>query len=374
MKVVLTHPFCWPHVRRGTERNIDELARYLTGRGHDVVTLSTSPDGPRDEAGPGGRRVLLAPVESGLLARLRLHAPHTFFFGCRRALRSLAADVVHSFHPMDGLASLRARRRRGYRTILQMNGVAVPGISCRRFLPPEGWLYGEAIRGADHRITCSGFIRGLVLEHYGMDSEIIPPLVNVAANTVGTGPPSSRPTILSVADFDVRRKGLRVLVRAFQIVRDRVADAVLRLSGRLSPELEREVLGPLPTAARSAVEVLGLGRVEDVPRQYREASVMALPAMWEPSGTVLMEAWSCGTPVVVPHHGGLPEFMADGVGVMFDPLTNAEETSNAEGLAAAIVEALGLAERPGTRRLCRAHAERFSWAALGPRVEALYAS
>jgi glycosyltransferase involved in cell wall biosynthesis len=275
---------------------------------------------------------------------------------------------------MDSLAAQRARRGRSYRTVLQMNGVAVPGVSCRRFLPPEAWLFRQAIRGADDRITCSQFIRQLLLEHYGMESHVVPPLVNVASYAAGDGPPDGRPTILSVADFDVRRKGLRVLVRAFQLVRDRCPDAILRLSGRLSEAVRREVLSPLPAPVLSAIEVLGLGRVDDLPRQYREASVMVLPAMWEPSGTVLMEAWACGTPVVVPRHGGLPEFMAEGVGAMFEPLTDAEETTNADGLAEAILQALALSERAETRPRCRSHAEQFSWAALGPRVEALYVS
>ena len=32
MRIVLTHPFCWPHVRRGTERNVAEMGRYLARR------------------------------------------------------------------------------------------------------------------------------------------------------------------------------------------------------------------------------------------------------------------------------------------------------------------------------------------------------
>ncbi len=44
MKVTITHPFCWPAVRRGTERFIAELAQHLVPYGHDVVTLSSTPN------------------------------------------------------------------------------------------------------------------------------------------------------------------------------------------------------------------------------------------------------------------------------------------------------------------------------------------
>jgi glycosyltransferase involved in cell wall biosynthesis len=87
---------------------------------------------------------------------------------------------------------------------------------------------------------------------------------------------------------------------------------------------------------------------------------------------VMFEAWAAGTPVVATNHGGPPEFMAEDVGVLFEPATEGQETHNADGLAEAILEGLALSERPGIRQRCRAHAGRFSWSALGPRIEAMY--
>jgi hypothetical protein len=66
--------------------------------------------------------------------------------------------------------------------------------------------------------------------------------------------------------------------------------------------------------------------------------------------------------------------MGDGVGALFEPLTGGEETTNARGLAEAILETIELADRPGTRERCRAHAERFTWQVWGPRFEHLYTS
>ena len=73
---MLTHPFCWPYLRRGTERNMDGLARYLHRRGHEVITLSTCPDGARTTSGDYGKQVLHASRWHPLLGKLRIEATH----------------------------------------------------------------------------------------------------------------------------------------------------------------------------------------------------------------------------------------------------------------------------------------------------------
>lgn len=375
MRVVLTHPYCWPYVRRGSERNIDVLSRYLIYKGYEVTTISTRPGvGTAVETTDAGRRILHAPLVFPLMSRMRIQTYHTFFFRCLHSLASVEADVVHSFFYSDSLAAHIVNRKRKYKTILQLNGLAVPGVSCYRWLPPEGWMLSQAITRSDHRITCSNFIRQVMLEHYQMDSHVIPPPVDVDSWSLGAGPPDGIPTILSVADFDVRRKGIRVLVKAFKMVREMVPAAVLKLSGRISPRVAEEAFNGLPEFARSGIEVLGLGRIEDLPSLYGTSSVMVLPSMWEPSGTVMMEAWASGTPVVATNHAGLPEFMSQDVGVLFDPLTNGEETMNIEGLAEAIMKGLALSQEQGIRERCRAHAERFSCSTSGPMIERIYAS
>ena len=99
---------------------------------------------------------------------------------------------------------------------------------------------------------------------------------------------------------------------------------------------------------------------------------MALPAMWEPSGAVLLEAMASGAPVVIARHGGLPEMINSQVGVEFDSETNGEETQNAKGLAEALLAALALSATDGIRERCRSHAATFSVDALGPRYEQIY--
>lgn len=372
MKVVLTHPYCWPYVRRGSERNLDNVARYLVGRGHDVTTVSSHPDHTTSEKDGSGLRLLHRPYKVPGMGLLHVETTHTFFFPAFRSLRSLQPDVVHSFFVTDALASTLARGRRHFRVLFQMNGIAIPGVSCRRF-PPEERIWRQALDRVDERLTCSRFIGELLQRHYGKDFHAIPPPLRIQDFPFGAVPAVNQPTILSVADFTVPRKGVRVLIKAFAKLKGKVRDARLRLSGRMPDALRQELLRDLPDAVSRDIEVLGLGAAGDVPQQYRDAHVMALPAMWEPSGGSMLEAWASGTPVVAPNHGGLPEYFVDGVGVLFDPQTDGQETQNVDGLTEALIAALELSTQPGTRERCRAHAEQFSTEAIGPQLERMYA-
>lgn len=369
MRIVLTHPYCWPYVRRGTERHLDCLARYLTSRGHDVVTISSRPGRGTVEMTSGGTRVLHSQMWTPAMSRLRVDPTHTFFLTTLRSVRHLSADVVHSFYFTDSLAAMLAGRWRGYRTILQINGIPVPEAFHR--LPPDRWVVKRAIESCDRLIVCSGFVSRLVRERYGVDSQVVLVPVDGELFVPGNGPLDGRPTILSVGDFDVRRKGIRVLARAFRLVKERLPSAKLRLCGRMSPRVRTEAFQALGESG-SDVEVLGLDA--DLPRLYREASVMVLPSMWEASGSVMFEAWASGTPVVATAHAGLPEFVNDDVGVLFDPGTDGQEALNVKGLADAIVEGLSLSQQAGTRTRCRAHAEQYSWTVLGPEIEKTYAA
>ena len=128
MRIVLTHPFCWPYVRRGSERQLDALSRYLTGRGHEVYTVSTCPQ-PRgfSERTDAGVRILHAGIDRPALMRCRLEASHMFFFGAMRSILKLRPDVVHSLYYIDSAAANLLKALRPHRTVLQLNGAPVPG-------------------------------------------------------------------------------------------------------------------------------------------------------------------------------------------------------------------------------------------------------
>jgi glycosyltransferase involved in cell wall biosynthesis len=288
---------------------------------------------------------------------------HFFLWQAWSKLRRMGVDAVHSWFFTDGLAAdWAAHPPQRHRTVLQINGVPVPGVSCYNRFPPEAQVYRRAAQRADCRIACSRFIAGQILEAYGVDAEVIPPPVNLQRYTLGPGPTAdSPPRVIAAGDFTVRRKGLRVLLEAFRLLRARRPEVTLQIAGK-HPEL--------PPA--EGLTFRGSLSSEDLVRLYQHSSCLVLPSMWEPSGTVLIEALACGTPVVATRHAGIPEFANADTGVLFDPLTNGEETTNADGLAEAMERGLELSRAPGIRERCHHFASRFSFEALGPKIEAVY--
>lgn len=372
MRIVITHPFCWPHVRRGSERQIEIIAGWLGERGHQITYLSTHPEGERLEEMPYGRRVLARPVRG--IAPLRIDERHTFLWTTLSRLGAMDAQIVHSFYFTDSLAASLARPRNRYRTVLQLHGLAVPGVSCRRFLPPEGFMLGQALRRADGVVTCSGFVARQMEEVYGVKPAVVHSAVHMESWPLGDGPEQDRPVILSVGDFTVRRKGGRPLVAAFSRLLEECPEAVLRLSGRMSRELECELRELAGERAARSIEFLGLGAPEDLPRHYQQASILAMPSMAEPSGGAMMEALASGAPVVAARHGGLPEYLDPGTSVLVEPGRNGEELDNIEGLTEGLLQGIRMSRVQGIRERCRRHAERFSVQALGAGYEELYAA
>ncbi|MDD2496749.1 MAG: glycosyltransferase family 4 protein [Desulfitobacteriaceae bacterium] len=101
-------------------------------------------------------------------------------------------------------------------------------------------------------------------------------------------------------------KGIDVLLRAFNDVADKIADAVLLIVGA----------GPKETELKDLANELGLGRRvifagyrEDVENIFPLIDVFVLPSRWEGLPMVLMEAMSFALPVISTDVGGIQELV-----------------------------------------------------------------
>jgi glycosyltransferase involved in cell wall biosynthesis len=150
--------------------------------------------------------------------------------------------------------------------------------------------------------------------------------------------PSSSPFVLNVARL-VADKAHEVLLEAFALLGDDLKEWRLALvgDGRLEGVL-RARAGGLGIAGR----VDWHGVVSDPYVYYRAARIFALPSRVEGTPNALLEAMSCGLPVVVSNGApGLLELVEDGVTGLVVPV------NDAAALAAAIRR---LADDP---QLCR---------------------
>lgn len=230
------------------------------------------------------------------------------------------------------------------------------------------------------RVVCSSrFIADKVIARYPWLEErvrVIPYGVDTARFT-----PSAKQLrhVILYAGRLAPERGIHILLRAFEQVREHYPDALLVVAGnvQLMPASllsnlgdKKEVQGWKRLGARyesllrretqRQEGVFLPGRVDQssMLKLYRTATVFVFPSLWnEPFGNVLPEAMACGLPIVATQSGGIPEVIEDNRSGML------KERGDADALAEAIgriFDNRDLAARMGSAARTRAE-EMFDW-------------
>jgi glycosyltransferase involved in cell wall biosynthesis len=138
----------------------------------------------------------------------------------------------------------------------------------------------------------------------------INPGVDTSAFTVdGPKIKSNGLTVLFVGRF-VPAKNIPLLLEAFAEVLKKVPDSKLILVG--DGPLKEKIVSKVDSLGISeSVQMPGYIKNDQLPQFYRTADVFALTSRHESFGMVLLEAMSCGTPVVASQVGAVPELISD---------------------------------------------------------------
>ena len=173
---------------------------------------------------------------------------------------------------------------------------------------------------------------------------------------------SEPPYILAIGTVEPR-KGLPVLVQAFDRIADAVPDVHLKIAGPTGWG-EGELTAGI-RAARRAARIHRIGWVDDRSTLIAGARVLAYPSLYEGFGLPPLEAMSLGVPVVATTAGAIPEVVGDAA-LLVPP---GDEPALSEALVAAVGDA------PTRQRLIAAGAARvelFSWQRAGSQLAQLY--
>lgn len=365
LRVAITNPYVWPHVRRGSERLLNDLAQHLVGAGHEVTVFAMAPEDAQ-ETRDGVRYELLR--ERWRSNRRQLGSLHYFAWALQERLRARPLDVVFCLNYFDAYAAVACRRRHGLDFRVVFQNVGIPTRRYFRAVPLDRWFMHAVLRQADQCLVLSEFARETLAREFGVTARVLPPPVAVGDFADSGAAPSRAPMLLFVGDVDEPRKGARVLCRAFVQLKQHRPDLRLRFVGRASPGT-RQALVDLPgvSSVRDSIEFEGVGRVELLPAQYRAAAVTVLPSVWEAFGLVLVESLAAGTPVVGARHGGVTDIIqGELVGELFDPGQFEQQSQAHADLATAIEAVLVRGKTPEVAAACAARAAHFGWAVQGP--------
>lgn len=266
----------------------------------------------------------------------------------RRILRSEAPDIVH----------LHSRRGADY-----LGGIAArlehyPVVLSRRVDNPEPrWLAPYKYRLYDKVIAISDYVRRslidsgisaqkIVVVPSAVDSEHYCPIKDRALLQQEFGIETGMLVVGMVAHF-IPRKGHRFLLEALPLVLERIPRLKVLCFGRGdgAAQFARQVV----RAGLSDYVTLA-GFRDDLHRLLGGLDVLVHPATREGLGVSLLQAASCGVPIVASRIGGIPEVVQDGItGLLVPP-------EDPPALADALVRILGDPNR--ARRMA---AEGRSW-------------
>lgn len=358
LRIVLSHVYSWPEVRRGGERYLHEVATALMKEGHRVTIVSTAQSSQRSTV-QGVRIEWMR----------RRHLPRRIFddqadevaFGFQIAgwMARRSADVWHALGTADAAAATLLGRAMKFRSVHTSLGLPDRGYWDAR---PDRALHNLVAGHVDSYICLSRSSAEGLKKGWGRSADVVGGGVDID-RFMPQERRHERPTLLYSGTLTDERKNLRLLLEAVAILRKTCPEVELWLSGPGDPST---LIADSPKAAQDAVVHLGLGSQEDQALRYGRSWVTVLPSKNEAFGLCLIESLACGTPIVALSDGGGPaEIVQPGIGVVSGP--------TASDLAGACAQAIELARHPGTVDACRSASEHHDWRrAVVPRLEEIY--
>jgi phosphatidyl-myo-inositol alpha-mannosyltransferase len=422
VRIALVSPYSWTYPG-GVTRHIEALSAELCAQGHEPDILAPfDPDDalsrrlhrgarpqwrePPANFVPLGRTIGIP--ANGAVSNLT-GTPHSVF-AIRGALRSGGYDVAHIHEPIVPLIGFDALMSSGelplvgtfhtYSTNLLSNGIGAvlmggrrrmnrlhariavseaAAWTARRFygghyrIVPNGVLldgaaknggaavgveYGGAAAGEGYGTAVAGEGTGGAAG-WGIEESKNRDAPCARGGEVVFG--NHRPLRILFIGQAVERKGLPVLLRAFEALREQIP-ATLTLVGASATEIAPMLLDD------RGVRALGKVSEEQKNEELCRAEVLCAPSLrGESFGMVLTEAFAASTPVVASDIPGYRDVARDGRDSLLVP----------PGDALALAEALrALALDPGRRAsmaaAAREHAERFSWAHVAEEIVDVY--
>ena len=371
VRIALVSPYSWTYPG-GVTRHIEALASELRRAGHEPRILAPhDPDDALSRRLHRGARPHSHPVPDGFVSlgrtvglpangavsnmALTPYSVHTL----RRELRSGGYDLAHVHEPVvpvvswDALCSAGALPLVGtfhtYSENTLTNGFAAVPLGARR-----------RMNKLHARIAVSEAAAWTARRYFGGHYRVIPNGVALQPSKIDDGTTGAAGEERSCSSEDelrilfigqaVERKGLPVLLRAFEALREHVP-ATLTLVGADPRDI-----------AHLALEdhgITALGKVSEQRKlaELGRADVLCAPSLrGESFGMVLTEAFASSTPVVASDIPGYRDVVRDGQdGILTPP-----------GDALAVAEALRrlALDAPMRARMARAareRAERFAW-------------
>jgi glycosyltransferase involved in cell wall biosynthesis len=279
-----------PKLYGGTERVVSYLTEELVRLGHDVTLFASG------DSSTSARLIASAPRALRLDPTVKDPLPHLVMMLERVRQLAHEFDVLH-FHVENVHLPM-------FRTLARKSLTTLHG---RLDLPELPALYREfremplaSISDSQRRFLPAANWAGTV--YHGLAAEVCP---------LNPSPPRGPGRYFAFLGRVSPEKGLE---RAIEIARR--AGVRLRIAAKVEAGADeryfRERIEPLLRGPR--IEFLGEVDESGKPAFLGNAAALLFPIDWpEPFGLAMIEAMSCGTPVIAWPNGSVPEIVDEGV-------------------------------------------------------------
>lgn len=363
----------------GAERFVERALRALVEQGVEVTLITRSWEGASQS---GFRQVTIDTAQAWLFGG-RTARDRQFAAGAIDEIAKGGYDIVQSHERIPGCTLYRAGDgvhaawlRHRMPLLSRMERLAQRISPYHRYvLAAEESMYSSP---ALKMVICnSRMVADELLEFYGIAEDKIA----IVQNGIDTdvfhprlrdehfesmrrffGVPDGAQVLLHVGS-GFERKGVPQLLRAFSLLNQRNSRLLIVGGDRKLAAMQR-------LAARLGVadKVVFTGPVKDVRPYYGMADGFVLPSLYDPCPNAILEAMSCGLPVVTSSTCGARDWIKEGVnGVVVGAL-------DVDGLAKALTRLCELSRLDSARMAAREAVEGLTLTAMSNRLLCLYGS
>ena len=386
MRVLLVSWEYPPVIEGGLGRHVRKLSEQLVSDGVEVHVLTRGGGRLPAEADQHGvivHRVREAPFPKDANAFVRWVDAMNGHMHARAA--ELCDRIDFDLDPLPRLA----RRRRGVQTARRIDRRWLVTVHATEYGRHQGWVQNHPqshihaaeramVRGADHVITCSRYMRVHVANVFGVRPAKITAIPNGIdprdLEPVHDDLPALRARYAAPDELLVLLVGRLVYEKGFHLALDALAPILRRRggvrfviagTGTAEAELKRQAR-QLGLAGHGVF----LGWIGDdmLHSLYRVSDLCIVPSIYEPFGLVALEAMASGCLCVVADTGGLREVVpVEGtVGLRFP----SRDSAALRGVLERVLT--DDAERAQLVAEAREHVLRFDWAEVARRTDEVY--
>jgi glycosyltransferase involved in cell wall biosynthesis len=368
MRIGLNITYWVPNAMGGSQTYQRQLIAALAAAGGEAeYTVFLNASGAKSFTRPSARfrtRVCRLPGSQRLLRVLWEQAILPM------RLRTQGIDVLHSLGYLSPIAAPGAT----VTTVLDMVQYVHPEDiePAKRLL----WriLFPLSLRRATAIIVISESVKRELARFFpwaAAKATVVPLAVDPVRFSPGPAGPCAaargRPFLLAVSTISPHKNPVRLVEAFARVRRERPGlDLELVLAGLMRQE-QGALLRRTARSLGVSEHVIFAGRVPDgeLIQLYRSAEMLVFPSLYEGFGLPVLEAMSCGCPVVSSNLTSLPEVTGDAA-LLFNP----KDVAEMAGRIAEVLDSRSTRERLIARGLERARL--FSWQSIAERTMAVY--